>query len=122
MLSDNLKKLRIANKKTQKQVAEYLNITREAYTQYENGKREPDIETLKKLADYFNVSIDLLLDNNKNDLMENLTPEVLILIKKISSLSEESKKDLEEYIKLLKIRDDTESTRDESSLTLEEHA
>lgn len=60
MLSKKLKELRTQQKKTQKQVAEYLNITREAYTQYETGARKPDYETIQKLADFFNVSLDVL--------------------------------------------------------------
>jgi len=38
-----------------------LGITRPAYTAYEMGKRQPDYETLIKLADYFNVTVDYLL-------------------------------------------------------------
>ena len=33
---------------------------------YETGRREPDIETLKILAEYFNVSVDYLLGNSDN--------------------------------------------------------
>ena len=38
-----------------KDVAKYLNITTSAYGYYEQGKN-PDIETVNKLADFFNVS------------------------------------------------------------------
>ncbi len=36
-----------------KDVAKYLNITTSAYGYYEQGKRNPDIETVNKLADFF---------------------------------------------------------------------
>ncbi len=39
-----------------------LHISREALSHYENGKREPSLEMLKKLSDYFNVSIDFLIN------------------------------------------------------------
>ena len=46
----------------QKDVAKYLGISRSAYSNYENGTRKPDPETLKKLAELFHVSVDELLD------------------------------------------------------------
>ena len=48
---------------TQKDMADYLGISRQAYANYETGNREPDIHTLKSLSEYFHVSIDTLLDN-----------------------------------------------------------
>lgn len=61
MLTQRLMKLRKEKKKTQDDVANFLGISRPAYGNYENGKREPDIETLTKLADYFDVSMDYLI-------------------------------------------------------------
>lgn len=48
---------------TQKEIAEHLGISRQAYANYEAGNREPDINTLKLLSEYFEVSIDVLLEN-----------------------------------------------------------
>ncbi len=48
---------------TQKDIAEQLGISRQAYANYESGNREPDICTLRHLSEYFEVSIDVLLDN-----------------------------------------------------------
>lgn len=55
-----LKEFRIENNYTQGQVAKYLNITQQAYANYEKGKRLPDIEKLIMLADLYNVSLDIL--------------------------------------------------------------
>lgn len=55
-----LKEFRIKNKYTQEFVAKYLNITQQAYANYERGKRLPDIEKLIMLADLYNVSLDIL--------------------------------------------------------------
>ena len=38
-----------------------LNISREALSYYENGKRNPDLNTLIAMSNYFNVSIDYLI-------------------------------------------------------------
>lgn len=61
MLHKKLKMLRENSKLTQDDVARVLNIARGTYTHYEIGKRKPDYDTLCKLADFFNVSIDYLL-------------------------------------------------------------
>lgn len=45
----------------QQKVAMDLNITREALSYYENGKREPSLSMLLKMSDYFNVSINYLI-------------------------------------------------------------
>ena len=57
----NLVNARKALKKTQQEMADYLGISRQAYSNYETGKREPDYETLLKLGDYLDCSIDYLL-------------------------------------------------------------
>ena len=46
---------------SQLKVAMDLNISREALSYYETGKRNPDLNMLIKLSDYFNVSIDYLI-------------------------------------------------------------
>ena len=51
----------------QKELATALNISTSAIGMYEQGRREPDNTTLKKIANYFNVSTDYLLDNETND-------------------------------------------------------
>ena len=56
-----LKELRLSSGKTQQSVADYLNISRASYTNIENGKRDPDTQTLIKLAELFSVSIDCLV-------------------------------------------------------------
>ena len=63
---NHLKELRTAKKVSQQIVANYLGITRQAYSNYENGNRDPDNETLLKLAEYFDVSTDYLLRGTEN--------------------------------------------------------
>ena len=47
---------------TQEELAEELSVTRQAVSNWENGKTEPDIETLTKIAQIFDISIDELVD------------------------------------------------------------
>ncbi|MGN0529319.1 MAG: helix-turn-helix domain-containing protein [Eubacterium sp.] len=56
-----LKKIRKERKLNQQKVAMDLNISREALSHYENGKREPSLQMLCKMSQYFNVSIDYLI-------------------------------------------------------------
>ncbi|HAP4084089.1 TPA: helix-turn-helix transcriptional regulator [Enterococcus faecalis] len=64
MLGNKLKQLRISKNKTQQQVADYLGITRAAYSHFENNRNDPDKETLVKLAILFDVTTDFLLGRN----------------------------------------------------------
>ena len=57
-----LKKIRKEKGFSQLKVALDLNMSREALSYYENGKRNPDIQTLKLFSKYFNVSIDFLIN------------------------------------------------------------
>ena len=63
----NLKKLRKNLGLTQEEIASKLCLARSTYRNYENNEREPNIETLIKIADYFDVSLDYLCGRqNKN--------------------------------------------------------
>lgn len=64
MLGERLRFLRRQNGFTQRKIAEILNIDRSTYTYYEIGKTTPDINTIKRLASIFKVSIDYLLEYN----------------------------------------------------------
>lgn len=61
MFASKLKELRKAKGITQEIFADEFNISRGTIAMWETGKREPAHETLLKLADYFNVSVDYLL-------------------------------------------------------------
>lgn len=70
-----LKELREKKGLLQKDVANYLKIARNTYSQYEIGAREPDIITLISLADYFDVSIDYLVGRTDNP---NIANDVIV--------------------------------------------
>jgi transcriptional regulator with XRE-family HTH domain len=56
-----LKELRLSKGLTQSEVAKVIGYSSLSYARYEKGEREPDINTLCKLADYFEVSVDYLI-------------------------------------------------------------
>ncbi len=60
-----LKIIRRQRKLNQLKVATDLNISREALSHYENGKRSPDVYMLRRLSKYFNVSIDFLINGEE---------------------------------------------------------
>ena len=60
-----LKKIRNKRHLNQQKIALDLNVSREAISYYENGKRNPDIQMLISLSNYFNVSIDYLINGEE---------------------------------------------------------
>ncbi len=60
-----LKILRKQRKLNQQKIAMDLNMSREAISHYENGRRNPDVQMLKLLSGYLNVSIDFLINGEE---------------------------------------------------------
>lgn len=73
---DALQRLRKSRGFSQQQIADELGISRQTYSNYELGKREANYDTLRKLADYFHVSVDTLLgtDSAGQKAPENAIP------------------------------------------------
>lgn len=61
VFSDNLRHLRLGRSFSQQKLANDLIITRERLAKYEEGRSEPPFEILRRIALFFNISIDLLL-------------------------------------------------------------
>lgn len=66
MIYKNLKSIREDNDIKQHEIAQVLNVSQNTYSQYETGVIAITAEVLIKLADYYNVSIDYLLDRTSN--------------------------------------------------------
>lgn len=62
VLSMRLKDIREDLDKTQIEIADYLHIKQNTYSQYENGQRQLPVDVLIKLAKYYNVSTDYILE------------------------------------------------------------
>jgi HTH-type transcriptional regulator, competence development regulator len=82
MLKNKLIELRKDKKLRQEDIAKILGIARTTYAMYEQGNREPDFDTLNKIADYFEVTIDHLLGREeKVKTKEDSLEEVNKLVK-----------------------------------------
>jgi len=67
---ERLKELRLKNGKKQSDIADFLNVSMQSYSAYENG-REPNYTLLCKLADYYNVTTDYLLGRDVEAPVDN---------------------------------------------------
>lgn len=63
-MKNRIKELRNEKGLTLKEMSKDIGVSNNTISQYENGKRSPSIDMIFKIAKYFNVSIDELLDNN----------------------------------------------------------
>ena len=61
----NLRKLREEKRVTQKQRADVISVSQQSINKYENHNIEPDIDTLIKMADYFETSVDYIVGHSK---------------------------------------------------------
>jgi len=61
-LGKKIKEFRVKKGLTQKQLADYLYVTPQALSRWENDDNEPNLSTLVKLADLFEVTVDCLLE------------------------------------------------------------
>ena len=60
-----LKELRLERNISQRKLGEILGVVNQTISFWESGNREPDLDMLVKIANYFNVTIDYLLKNEK---------------------------------------------------------
>ena len=63
MLSEKIKELRKKKGLTQEELANSLNVSRQAITKWESGEGTPDIDNLRNIALFFHVSVDYLIDS-----------------------------------------------------------
>lgn len=63
--SEKLKELRVSRSLSQQQLADYLHTSKSSVNMYERGEREPGLEMLECIADYFNVDMDYLLGKSE---------------------------------------------------------
>ena len=59
--NENLKEARLKSGISQKDLAENIGVAKSTYSLYESGKREPNVDTITKIASSLNVSADTLL-------------------------------------------------------------
>ena len=121
MMSENiigqrLRKLRLAHKLTQQEMANIFFTTRSSIANYEAGTRQPNYDLLQHIADYFQIDIHYLLGNLGNpspyDLSKEIVASARFLTKDakldISSLSALHKIMAIEFINYLRMTEETE--------------
>lgn len=108
MLGKKLRELRNSLQLTQQEIADKLNISRVRYNQYETGKRQPDNEMLIVLSNFYKVTVDYLLGNDKKltldeELQQLLNdPDTLVAFKDFNNLSDTDKQEIINFIKFKK--------------------
>ena len=112
--SDTLKKLREKNKLTQEQLAEKLMISKATVSHYEQGINKPNLDTIIKLAEIFDVSVDYLLGRTSvstpfSSLKKSFTSEISLddFITMLLSLDEQQQNDLITQMEYIRFHNDT---------------
>lgn len=103
----NLAKIRKQSWRTQRNLSVMLGFSQELISKYERGLANPSIPSLKKMATFFNCSVDYLIDFTDNPLPNiNLTQEQSNFISKYNMLSQSDKLRLEGYMDSLLSKND----------------
>lgn len=95
---ENLLIARKAKGMTQEEVADLLGVHRTTYNRYEKGLRAPDLETVTKLAELFEVTTDYLLGNKLGIRAHEKTPRIPLIGSVPAGTPIEAIEDIEEYI------------------------
>ena len=88
-----LREIRNERGLTQQRIADVLQVSREAYSMYENGKRQINSEALCILADYYSVTTDLLLGREEK-MPINLTKDEIRVIERYRKLDSRGKNNI----------------------------
>ena len=99
--ADKLKLLRKGKALSQSELALKLGISKSAVSMYEQGKREPDFEILKRIADTFQVNSDYLLGRNPSP-SDAFTPVTIAAHLDTSGLTQSELDDVADYIAFIR--------------------
>ena len=92
-----------------------MKMTQQRISAYEKGKREPDIETIKQLANFFGVTTDFLLGKtdvrDTGEQIDDILNEAMIGMSKeeYNTLTETQKKQIRDFSLFVKNQDDKEN-------------
>ena len=88
MIAKKLEELRKQANLKQKEVAKKLDIPYTTYNAYEISKSLPTLETLIKLADFYNVTLDYLLDRNVNGILSSQEYELISMFRTLNEFEQ----------------------------------
>lgn len=107
-----IKDLRVARSLTQEDLGKVLNVQKAAISKYEKGRAEPSVDILKRMARYFGVSSDYLLE--LSDIAQppavpaatpSLTPQDRELLHKYHTLTPDHQQDIDHQLDFLYDKD-----------------
>lgn len=96
-IGDFLRKLRHEKELTQIQLADILFVSNKSISRWEKGKGLPDIDILIELARFYGVSLEELLDGQRNEMTDNVESTVL----KVAEFENEEKKKMKRITQIL---------------------
>lgn len=108
-LGNRLKEERDYRGYSQKEIAEYLGISRPTVSLIENGERKVDSLELQKLAELYNTSVDNLLGDHQN---KKANEEVELLARAAEDLSSEDRKEVLQFAEFLRSRESEETANE----------
>lgn len=103
VLGNRIKHLREQSALSQKRLAEALGISNVQLSRYETGDRKPDPDTIKQIADFFDVSVDYLLGRDTPGVegVDMNDPELTILFRSLKSASPEIREETRKFLEFL---------------------
>ncbi|GGE58368.1 helix-turn-helix domain-containing protein [Priestia taiwanensis] len=109
MLGENLRRLRKQEGLTMKELGQKLHLAESTISGYEIGNRTPDYETLGRIADFFEVSIDYLLGRSTDKELIN-NPELGLWFKDIQDASPEKQEELRKFWDFINMKEKDRKT------------
>lgn len=107
MFADRIKELRKRKKLTQMEFAKQFNVATGTIGMWETGKREPSSNTLIKIAEFFNVSVDYLLGKEEKTptIDEQMNDIEFALYGEVKDLTDEQKQEILDFVKFKKLQE-----------------
>lgn len=114
-----LRELRMSRKISQQKLSEELGISKSSVNMYERGEREPGIDLLEQIADFFNVDLDYLTgasDSPRKTLKEYNNEEELkfALFDGAEGITDEMFEEVKAFAKFVKQREQQKGKKNES--------
>ncbi len=108
MIGDKLKKLRKENGIYQKDLAEALSVSKSTIAMWETGNRLPDIETVKRIADYFGVTVEYLIGSPESCQPKEVTERDIkfALFNGTEGITDEMYAEVKQFAEMVKLREE----------------
>lgn len=102
MFPERLTKLREEKNLTKTYMGKLIGVTRQAYSKYEEGKSEPDMKTIGKLASFFSVNAEYLMGKTNDPTPLDSKEEINTAFHDFDNLTEEEKEHLELQLQMFR--------------------